>query len=373
MGKDKFITPEIFNNEIKKRNLQGPNGWILFVACNEGIDFAERVKREYESLLVENKSELLKDIPFLNDVSNNKRLIKRFDDTETAPRLPYHVAGSDAFVFQSVHELISGNVVNDNFMQLLQMIRTLKVHGAKTITAVTPYSPYSRQDKPTFLKREATLAKLAADLLITAGVDGVILYHPHTEGLRGFYEPQVKFTALNGLDLFISITDKLKGLEDVVCVSTDAGGAKFTIHYSDALNVDYAIGNKFRPKQEKTEMLGIIGNLQKKKIALIGDDESVTVTSLSGAVKELHERYNLDETHVLVSHNKIRPQHLYKLVEAHEKYGLKKLHVTDTVPQKGEILNLTFIETHPLARRFAETINKLHYNQSVSALFYTPR
>jgi ribose-phosphate pyrophosphokinase len=376
LGK-KFITPEIFD-EIKKRKLQGPNGWILFAACNEGIELADQVKKEYESRLREADSELT-EIPLLNNGEAarkyGRRIIRRFEDTETAPRLPASVKGADVFVFQYVHELVSGNVVNDNFMQLLQLVRTLKVNDAQTITVVTPYSVSSRQDKPTLFKREATMAKLAADLLETSGANRVIVYHPHAEGIRGFYEPNIRFYALSGLDLFIEIAEQ-KGLNnnsDVVCVSTDAGGAKLTIHYAGAIGDDFAIGNKYRPEQEKADILGIIGNVKGKKIGLLGDDESVSVTSLLNAGKDLSITYGLDELYMLISHNKIRPEHVHKLREANKKYGLKEFHVTDSVPQKGEILELPFIEIHGLPERFANVINRLHYNQSVSELTYKPK
>jgi len=320
----------------------------------------------------------LKAIPLLNDVaawngSTDRKLTKRAADTETLTRLPSHIAGSNAYVFQSVHELTSGNVVNDNLLQLMQMVRTLKVHGAKNVTAVMPYHAYARQDKPSFMMREATLAKLTADLLIASGVDNVMTYHPHSECLGGFYEPHARFTGLNGLDLFIGIAESFKGLEDVSCVSTDAGGAKFALHFARALDVDYAIANKYKPSDRKAEMLGIIGNLEGKRIALIGDDETVTVTSLSNAAKELHGQYGIQEIHFLISHNKVRPEYVHRLQEAHDQFGLRTMHVTDTVPQLPAMLELPFVTVHSLAERFARTINRLHYNQSTSELFYRPK
>ncbi len=371
MPKKHFIKPEHYE-DIEKNTLQGPNGWLLFAACNEGIELAERVKEEYELLLKDNKSSLTK-VEFLNDSApdapEDKRIIRRFEDTETAPRLPKHVAGSNVFVFQNVHELISGNTANDNYYQLLEMIRTLKVHGARTVTAVTPYSKSARQEQPSFLKRESSLAEFAADLMKTAGADGIIIYHPHSESIRGYYEDGMRFTSLNGLDLFISIAkeSKFNGMKNVVCVSTDAGGAKLTIHYAKALNVDYAISNKYRPKQEEAEIIGIIGNLEGKTVALLADDESVTFTSLLNAAKQLYKKCEIPEIYMCISHNKIRHKHIHKLKEAYENYGLKELHVTDSIP--GQI-ELPFIEVHSLARRFAVTINRLHYNLSVSEMFY---
>jgi ribose-phosphate pyrophosphokinase len=364
-AKKQFITPESFDL-IKKRDLSGPNGWLLFVACNSGIDLALSVKKEYESMLAENGSELVS-IPLLGSYS--EPITRVFSDTETCPRLPEHVAGSNAYVFQCVHENISRNTVNENIQQLLQVVRTLRAHRARTITVVTPYGPYSRQDKPSFLARESTLASLFVDQLKVAGAQTHVMYHPHALSLYGFYEPEMMLVALSGLGLFTEIFQQFKGLDEVVAVSTDAGGAKFTVHFSDAMNIPYAIANKFRPGKDRANLLGIIGDLSGKKIAIISDDETVTGSSIANAARWLYSNFGVKEIHIAISHLKLREEYIPTIVELHEKYGLVALHTTDSIPQIPAIGNLGFIKVHSLSRRFASTINKLHYNQSVSELF----
>ncbi|MBN1578943.1 MAG: ribose-phosphate pyrophosphokinase [Chitinispirillaceae bacterium] len=360
-----FITPESFLH-IRKQDLSGPNGWLLFVACNSGIDLAMSVKKEYESMLAENGSELV-EIPLLG--SYNEPITRVFSDTETCPRLTEHVAGSNAYIFQCAHERITHNTVNENIQQLLQVVRTLRAHRARTITVVTPYAPYSRQDKPSFLAREATLASLFVDQLKIAGAQTHLTYHPHALSLYGFYEPEMMLVALNGLGLFTEIFESFRGLEEVVAVSTDAGGAKNTVHFSEVMNIPYAIANKFRPGKDRTNLLGIIGDLSGKKIAIISDDETVTGSSIANATRWLFSNFGVKEIHIAISHLKLREEYLPTIVELHEKFGLAALHTTDSVPQVPAIKNLDFIKVHPLARRFASTINKLHYNQSVSDLF----
>lgn len=359
-----FLTPEKFD-QLKKRGLSGPNGWLLFVACNSGIDFAESVRREYEAMLRENNSEL-ESIPLLGSYSEPVTTI--FTDKETCPRLRQHVAGSNAYVFQCVHEFISPNTVNENIQQLLQVIRTLRAHRAKSITVVTPYYPYSRQDKPSFLAREATLASLFSDQLKIAGANIHLTYHPHALSLYGFYEPEMMLVALSGLDLFLDIFSQFKGRDDVVAVSTDAGGAKMTVHFSDAMDIPYAIANKFRPGKDRANLLGIIGDISDKKTAIITDDETVTGSSIINACRWLYQN-GVHEIYAAVSHFKVKEEYIPRIVELHEKFGLKEFHTTDSVPQIPAIKNLSFVNVHSLARRFAATINHLHYNQSVSELF----
>ncbi|MBD3243792.1 MAG: ribose-phosphate diphosphokinase [Chitinivibrionales bacterium] len=360
-----FVTPEHFE-QIGHRALQGPNGWLLFVACNAGIDFAETVRDEYEKMLRENGSSVDR-IPMIG--SRESPITTVFADTETCPRLGTYAAGSNAYVFQSCHQPAGGNTVNENIQQLIQVVRTLRAHRAKTITVVTPYCPYSRQDKPTFMRREAVLARLFADQLKIAGADIHLCYHPHTYSLHGFYEPEMIFVALSGLALLAEIFEEMMGQKDTVVVSTDAGGAKFTMHYADIMDINYAIANKFRTGKDKADILGVIGDLEGKKTAIITDDETVTGTSLLNAVRQLHETYGIPEVRVAVSHMKMPEEFVPQLVEAHRSWGLKSMHITDTVPLVDAVRTLNFVHVHPIARRFAATINHMHYDQSVSTLF----
>lgn len=359
-----FVTPERFE-QSGMRALHGPNGWLLFVACNAGIDFAQSVKNEYESMLKSNSSAIT-ETPIIG--TREEPLTAIFADSETCPRLPKYVTGSNAYVFQCCQDPVGGATVNENIQQLIQVVRSLRAHRAHTITVVTPYVPYSRQDKPTFMRREATLASLFADQLKIAGANIHLAYHPHTYSLHGFYEPEMQFVALSGLALFVDMFENKIDKESVVAVSTDAGGAKFTVHFANAMEIPYAIANKFRTGKDSANLLGVIGDLSGKKTALITDDETVTGTSLLNATSQLYKNFGIEQIYIAVSHMKLKKEHIHKFVEAHNSYGLKELHITDSIPQIPEIAALDFVKTHSIARRFAATINRMHYNYSVSEL-----
>jgi ribose-phosphate pyrophosphokinase len=234
---------------------------------------------------------------------------------------------------------------------------------------VLPYCPYARQDKPSFMKREAALASLFADQLKVSGADACLTYHPHTTSLYGFYEPEIKLIALSGLDLFEAIFRKFKGKKEVVVMSTDAGGAKTTVHFADKLNTTYAISNKFRHSKDDTSIIGVIGDLRDKRVAIITDDETVTGSSILNPIKTLYNDYGIEEIYAAISHFKVHGKHFDKFIEAHEKYGLKELHITNSIPHVETFNELKFIQEHSLTKIIAATINKLHYNQSVSQIF----
>ncbi|MBD3314303.1 MAG: hypothetical protein GF344_00825, partial [Chitinivibrionales bacterium] len=117
-----FITPED-NERIGMRGLRGPNGWLLFVGCNGGIDFAQAVKSEYEGLLAERASNI-GEVPLIG--THDEPITTMFADTETCPRLSKYVTGSNAYVFQCCHENTTGYTVNENIQQLIQVVRTLR-------------------------------------------------------------------------------------------------------------------------------------------------------------------------------------------------------------------------------------------------------
>lgn len=370
-----FITPSKYL-EHKRKQIRSARGWLL-IADNDSYKqtddtLAKKVVRAYEAQL-KNAGEEIISVPFIgssHEVDREHGLVRVFEDTETCPRLPAHVAGSDAFLFASSHEFTTSNTVNENIYRLLQTVRTLKVHGSTNITVVSPYMPYARQDKPTFSKREATQAKLFADLLYSSGANGILFYDPHNEALRGFFEPNLRVTTLSGLDLFTDIFQKFSGDSYAISVSTDAGGSKPTIRLAKGLNIPYAIGSKYRPEQEIAEKIGIIGDLDGKKVAILTDDETVSFSSMLNIAKELYKEYKVDQIYSAISHMKLTKKNLPKLLESHEKYGLQVLHVTDSVPQTDEIKNLDFVKIHTLDDRIMRTINRLQYDGSISQLYH---
>lgn len=341
--------------------LRGPNGPLLFVACNSGIEMASSIKGSYEAMLRARRSDS-PTIPLLGTA--DFPVTRAFADGETCPRLGRHVAGSDTFVFQCVHERQSGRTPNENLQQMLQVVTTLNAHRAARITVVVPYAPYSRQEKPTYLKREASLARLFMDQLSVAGADGIVTYHAHTLSLAGLCQPALSFVALSGLDLFADVFQHLHARPDVVVVSTDEGGAKQAVHFARKIGVAYAIGSKLRSGSQ-TQHLGLIGDLAGKKVALILDDETVTAGSLVNVARALHGA-GVEEIRAAVSHAKLVDAAIPLLVDAHERLGLRSLHVTDSIPQTQPLLGLPFLKVHSIADRLAITINRLHHNRSVS-------
>ncbi|KAL6056910.1 Ribose-phosphate pyrophosphokinase [Balamuthia mandrillaris] len=70
--------------------------------------------------------------------------VGKFSDGEIKIQIKHNVRGADAFVIQP-----TCGEVNNNLMELLLLLHTLKLSSAKRITAVVPYFGYARQDRKT--------------------------------------------------------------------------------------------------------------------------------------------------------------------------------------------------------------------------------
>ena len=368
-SKGSFFSSEDYKDHSDKyADLMGPNGRLLFVACDAGTDLAESVKREYQSVLIEKYGDAKKvvEIPLMKGITNK---FEGDGHDGTCPRLNHNAAGADVYVFQNcMDEKRGSNSLNDNLMQLLQMIYTLKSQKVRKVTAVIPYYPYSRQDKPSFMKREVSLGRLVADLLIGVKVNSVLSYHPHSTSISSFFPAGRSFNFVSGIDLFRSTFSQYEDDAETIAVCTDAGGFKEIKYFSELLNIDHCVGSKDRPEQKKTKALGVEGNLDGKKRAIIIDDETATFSSCVDIIKHLSAK-GIEEFHVGVSHMRIRPKYIPRLEQVHDKYNMVKLHTTDSVPQIDEISKLPFVEVHPLAKTWAFVINRMHYDLSVSKLF----
>ena len=348
----------------KEKFLACNSGDVLFVACNSAINLAGRVKGRYEELYYAASGEKI-EMPIIG--TWKEPVTRIFSDTETCPRIPTCIKGKEAFIFQNAHHHMG--TVNENVQELLQMIRTIKVHGATKVNVIVPYTPYSRQDKPSFMKREATLAKLFVDQLRVAGCATFVTYHPHTLSLYGLFEPEIAFIPISGFKYFNYVLKKYSGSKTTIAVSTDAGGAKAIQHFAAKLDIDYAIGNKFR-SDSKVDAIGVIGNLKGKERVIIIDDESATGSSIYNIVKLLHDDYGIKSFSIGLSHLKLNDTGFKKFREMHENYGLEEVFCTDSVrSREREISKYQFIRVQKLDYTLAMVVNSLINRQSISSIF----
>jgi len=189
--------------------------------------------------------------------------IKRFADGETFAEVDENVRGMDVFIIQP-----TCSPVNENLMELLILIDTLKRASADRITAVIPYYGYARQDRKVQPRTPIT-SKLVADLLTAAGTNRVLALDLHAGQIQGFFN--IPFDHLYATPIFLDYITKEKSSADLTIVSPDAGGTERARAYAKRLNVDLAIIDKRRTGPNQSEVMNLIGDVQGKEAVIIDD------------------------------------------------------------------------------------------------------
>ncbi len=279
--------------------------------------------------------------------------IKRFKDGEIYVAYEENVRGTDCFLIQSTCE-----PVNDMLMELLIMVDAARRASASRITAVLPYYGYGRQDRK-HRPRVAITAKLVATLLANAGADRVLTMDLHAGQIQGFFD--IPLDNLYATSVLVEEIRKL-GIENLTVVSPDLGSVKRARAVARFLEAPLAIIDKRRPKENVSEVMNIIGDVDGRSVLLV-DDMIDTAGTICQAAKALQEKGALDvygtATHPVLSG---------EAVDRIQASPFKKLFVTDTIPLKEE-KKIDKIEVVGVGHLLAEAIDRIHNETTVSSLF----
>ena len=289
-----------------------------------------------------------------------KALVSKFKNEETRVQIGENVRGSEVFVVQSLCKAPNGNGVNDALMELLLMIDALKRASAARITAVIPYYGYAKQDKKT-TGREPISAKLVANLLKTAGAKRMVTMDLHAAQIQGFFDgPVDNLMAMPTLCNYL----KKEGLceERVVVVSPDAGGVHRAELFAKRLNSSLAIVFKRRPEPDVSEVTDIVGDVE-GRVAVVVDDMISTGGTLAKAAEAILARGAI-EVYTVASHGIFAGEAISVL----EQSRIKRIVVTDTIPFPNAANHPKFAQLS-IAQTFADAINRITTNRSVSELF----
>ena len=192
-----------------------------------------------------------------------RAVVRRFADMEVFVEIQENVRGEDVFVVQS-----TCYPTNDNLMELLIMIDTLRRGSARRITAVTPYFGYARQDRKSG-PRTPISAKLVANLLTEAGAHRVLTMDLHAGQIQGFFD--IPVDNLFAAPLFARDIKERYGARDLMIVSPDVGGVVRARQLAKRLNVDLAIIDKRRERAGMSEVMNVIGDVNGRHCVLVDD------------------------------------------------------------------------------------------------------
>ena len=278
-------------------------------------------------------------------ISLGKSTVTAFADGECSISINEPVRGVDVFIVQSTCK-----PVNDSLMELLVMIDAMKRASAGRITAVIPYFGYARQDRKA-KARDPISAKLVANLLTIAGADRVLTMDLHAAQIQGFFD--------------IPVDNRFGyGREDLVVVSPDVGSVARARSFAMKMGLGLAIVDKRREKANCSEVMNIIGNVEGKTCLLL-DDMVDTAGSLCGAAKAIVEVGGAKEVFACASHGVLSGPAIDRINDS----VIDELLLLDTIPYPKDKPACDKIHYLPVAPVFAEAINRIYEEMSISSLF----
>ncbi|NWF51968.1 MAG: ribose-phosphate pyrophosphokinase [Nitrospirae bacterium] len=299
--------------------------------------------------------ELAKDVAKYLGIPVGDATVTKFSDGEIMVRINENVRGTDVFVIQP-----TCMPVNRNIMELLLMVDALKRASARRITAVIPYYGYARQDRKV-QPRVPISAKLVADLITAAGTSRVLTVDLHAAQIQGFFN--IPVDNLYATPVLLDYIKSNYTHEELVIVSPDAGGVERARSFAKRLQCSIAIIDKRREAVNISEVMNVIGDVEKKDTLILDDmiDTGGTTTQAAGALKEKGARRVIAAcTHAVLSGS---------AVDKINKSAIEELIVTNTIPfdsKKEQCKKLTVLS---IASLLGEAIKRIHEESSISSLF----
>jgi len=281
--------------------------------------------------------------------------VGRFSDGEVMVEILENVRGRDVFLLQSICA-----PTNDNLMELLVMVDSLKRASAGRVTATIPYMGYARQDRRPSSARVPITAKVVANMMSSVGVDRVLTMDLHSEQIQGFFDIPVD-NIYSGPILLGDVWKR--GFKDLVVVSPDVGGVVRARGLAKRLDSDLAIIDKRRPRPNVSTVMNVIGEVEGRTCVIIDDmvDTANTLCEGAAALKERGaERVLAYCTHAVLSG---------KAVERIAGSTLDEIVVTDTIPLSEAGKACKKIRVLTIGGLLAETIRRISNEDSVSSLF----
>ncbi len=254
----------------------------------------------------------------------------KFSDGELCVELKAPVRGDDVIMVASI-----SNPVNENLVKVLIATDTLKRASAKSITLISPYLGYSRQDRRA-KPWQPVSARLIADVLETAGINRIITCDLHAAQIEGFYSiPIDNLPILKILGNRWRKSLKASNVDDYVVVSPDAGGVTRAKSFkSEAKIPNMAAIIKYRDRPNEVASMQVIGDV-KDKIAIIVDDLVDTGGTLLKASSEL-KKLGAKKVLVFCTHGVLSSNAVEKISNSND---LDKLYITDTIDKTSQVSN----------------------------------
>ena len=282
--------------------------------------------------------------------------IGRFSDGEVNVEIHENVRGCDAFILQSTCA-----PTNDNIMELVIMADAVKRASAHRVTAVIPYYGYARQDRRPRSARVPISAKVVADMLDSVGIDRILTVDLHADQIQGFFDMPVD--NVYGSPVLVDHI-AARDYENPIVVSPDVGGVVRARAIAKQINdLDLAIIDKRRPRANDTRVMNVIGDVRGKTCILV-DDIVDTAGTLCTAAEALKEQGAIMVV-AYITHPVLSGPAVKRIASSE----IDEMVVTDTIPLSDDAARCERIQQLSLDRLLAESIRRVSYEESLSAMF----
>ena len=273
-----------------------------------------------------------------------------FSDGEMGVHFNESVRGCDVFLIQST------TPPSDNLWELLLMIDAARRASARYVTVVVPYYGYARQDRKD-KPRVAIAAKLAANVLTSAGANRIMTCDLHAGQIQGFFDIPVDH--LDASAIFVPYVNQLN-LENLIIASPDVGGTKRARAYAKYFEVDMIVCDKYRKRANEIASMQVIGDVDGKDVVLVDDlvDTAGTISKAATIIKEKGAK----SVRAVVTHG-VLSGNAHKNIE---ESALEELVITDTIPQ---MTGSEKVKVLTVADLFGQAIQRIQSHGSISALF----
>lgn len=269
--------------------------------------------------------------------------IARFPDGEMRVELGASVAGKQVFILQSI-----AKEPNELLIETLLLVDAVRRGSAKHIVLVSPYLAYSRQS----VQEDggvSVAARLFADFLKLAGVNGLITMDLHAELVKSFYDFPVEHVSARHLFVEALAKEQVQTSELVV-VGPDLGSAKLVARLARELSCPLALIEKRRIDARQVAMLSLMGEV-KNKIVLLADDVCSTAGTLTSAATVCQGK-GAKSIIAVVSHGLFVEEALERIVNS----PIERLYVSDSIKLDSKVLACPKIHVVSVANLFASAL-----------------
>jgi len=277
--------------------------------------------------------------------------LERFPDGELCPVVG-HMRGDDVYVLQP-----TAPPVNEHLMELALLVDACRRAGSERVTAVVPYFGYARQDRRS-RPGQAIGARVAADILVAAGADRIVVVDPHTPGFEATCSIPVEVLTATSV-LVTALRDRELGRS--VIVAPDLGAVKLAERFAAAVGLPVAVVRKSRITGTSVRAEELVGDIEGCR-PIVVDDMISTGATIEATARLLEAHGAQPGTIVAATHALLLDSAPDRLAQL----GLARLLVTDTVrvpPVAPPVL-----EVCSVAALLSDAIGRLHREEPLDDL-----